>query len=318
MQGFFKKPYRYALIYSCVLILFTVYVLLDTFVIPHRQEKAKDPHSVTDVCSTDNSMCISSAAARTDSSKAETAGNNYTVTDSSYKDDNISIDISEINKYDTHIYIADIRLSSADLLKTAFAENTFGRNIKAKTSEIAQESNAVFAVNGDYCGFRDYGYVIRNSNVYRNKAGDGDALIISKDGTMSAVSEKDSDAEELVQNGVVQALSFGPVLVTDSMTAVSENEEVARAKNSNPRTAVGMIEPLHYIFIVADGRTSESKGLSLYELAGIMADKRCTFAYNLDGGGSSAMWFNGQIINHPTDGRSEGERSVSDIVYIGY
>jgi len=86
---------------------------------------------------------------------------------------------------------------------------------------------------------------------------------------------------------------------------------------SNPRTAIGMIDKLHYIFLVSDGRTSQSAGLSLLELAEVMHEYGCTVAYNLDGGGSSTMVFNGQVINNPTDGHSFGERKVSDIIYIG-
>jgi exopolysaccharide biosynthesis protein len=70
--------------------------------------------------------------------------------------------------------------------------------------------------------------------------------------------------------------------------------------------------------IVSDGRTSESQGLSLLQLAQEFKERGCTVAYNLDGGGSSTMYFNGEIINKPTDGRSMGERKVSDIVYFGY
>ena len=60
---------------------------------------------------------------------------------------------------------------------------------------------------------------------------------------------------------------------------------------SNPRTAIGVIGELHYLFVVADGRTSESEGLSLYELAQIMQKYGCITAYNLDGGGSSTLYF---------------------------
>ena len=87
---------------------------------------------------------------------------------------------------------------------------------------------------------------------------------------------------------------------------------------SNPRTAIGQISELHYVVIVSDGRTSESTGLSLLELAQEFKDRGCTTAYNLDGGGSSTMYFNGEIVNNPTDGKSSGEREVSDIVYFGY
>lgn len=82
---------------------------------------------------------------------------------------------------------------------------------------------------------------------------------------------------------------------------------------------MGRIDDLHYVFVVSDGRTEESEGLSLLELAEFMDRLGVETAYNLDGGGSSTMYFNGEIINNPTtSGRSIQERSVSDIVYIGY
>ena len=98
------------------------------------------------------------------------------------------------------------------------------------------------------------------------------------------------------------------------------NEEVGKAMASNPRTAICEIEPLHYLFVVADGRTDASEGLSLYELAQFLQENfTIRTAYNLDGGGSSTMVFNGQLVNHPTtSGSSISERSVSDVICIGY
>ena len=89
--------------------------------------------------------------------------------------------------------------------------------------------------------------------------------------------------------------------------------------SSNPRTAIGIVDELHYLFVVSDGRTNASEGLSLRELAEFMQSLGADIAYNLDGGGSSTMVFNGKVINNPTtNGKSIKERSVSDIVYIGY
>ena len=87
---------------------------------------------------------------------------------------------------------------------------------------------------------------------------------------------------------------------------------------SNPRTAIGKISDNHYVFVVSDGRTSESEGLSLYQLATFMKKLNCVTAYNLDGGGSSTLYFNGNIINNPVSMGKSSERKVSDIVYIGY
>ena len=204
--------------------------------------------------------------------------------------------------------------------KTAFAENSYGKNITEKTSSIAENANAILAINGDFYGAQEDGYVIRNGVLYRDTAADDrEDLVIYQDGSFAIINENDTTASELLDAGAWQVLSFGPALVTDGTVAVSESEEVGKAMASNPRTALGITEDGHYLFVVSDGRTSESEGLSLYELAEFMQSLGVTTAYNLDGGGSSTMYLNGEVINQPTtSGKSIKERSVSDIVYIGY
>ncbi len=250
---------------------------------------------------TKNSSSLSAAAA---------------ASDTSYRDENVSITLTETEEYGTKIYVADVTLRSAAFLKTAFANNTYGKNVTANTSQIAQENNAVLAINGDYYGVQEKGYVIRNGVVYRGTAKGADILCIYADGTMEVVSDRAYTAEELVQNGVWQAFSFGPALLEDGSVTVGENSEVGRAMTSNPRTAIGMIDANHFVFVVSDGRSSESEGLSLYELASFMKSLGVKTAYNLDGGGSSTMVFNGRVVNNPTTGGAIKERGVSDIVYI--
>ena len=191
------------------------------------------------------------------------------------------------------------------------------RPCTATTSSTAQANNAVLAVNGDYYGVQESGYVIRNGVVYRGSAKGADVLCVYANGTMEIVSDGDFTADELVSKGVWQAFTFGPSLVENSSVTVGVNDEVGKAMASNPRTAIGMIDTNHFVFVVSDGRTSESSGLSLYELAQFMKGLGVKTAYNLDGGGSSTMYFNGNVINNPTSGRSIKERGVSDIVYIG-
>jgi len=240
--------------------------------------------------------------------------------DYTYKDANIIISLTTYRKYDTDIYVADVKLSSADYLKTALAENTYGRNIKAYTSVIAEENNAILAINGDFYGAQSQGYVIRNGVLYRSSAVKGNEdLAIYDDGSFEIIEESKIRAEELLNAGTQQVLAFGPALVENGKISVSEKDEVGKAMASNPRTAIGLIDDLHYVFVVSDGRSSSSKGLSLYQLAQFMEGLGVKTAYNLDGGGSSTMYFNGRVINNPTtNGRTIKEREVSDIVYIGY
>lgn len=301
---FLKKRYAYASIFGLLLTASFSYSMLKTFVI------AETISTVSSTSSSSNAKAASKAA--------ETA----TVTDTSYSDDNISVTLTKKTVSNTQVYIADVTVSSSEYLKTAFAQNTYGNNVTAKTSETAANNNAILAVNGDYYGANTTGYVIRNGVVYRDTvredSSNGD-LAIYKDGSFKIIYEDQVSADQLVKDGVVNLLAFGPSLVENGEIVVDTNSEVGQSMSSNPRTAIGIIDENHYIIIVSDGRTSESEGLSIYQMAEIMKSYGVKTAYNLDGGGSSTLYFNGQVINKPTtNGDTISERSVSDIVYIGY
>ena len=339
---------RLGVLYGVLLFSFSTYALLDTFVIPHPMQSVMASNVVAQTTSssikesveaaiqeklTGNSTGNTSTADNNLTSGSTTDENTGTTSSTSltsaetveggtvigeYSDSNTSITLKQYRAYDSDIYVADVTVSDVSVLKTALANNTYGRNITDTTSNMAEENNAVLAINGDYYGARQAGYVIRNGNLYRNTSGDRDALVITKTGEFEFVSENKTSAEELLQSGAYQVLSFGPVLLDDGEISVGENDEVGMAMASNPRTAIGYLGNNHYVFVVSDGRTSESAGLSLYELATFMKELGVVDAYNLDGGGSSTMVFKGEIINNPTtNGRSNQERSVSDIVYIG-
>ena len=235
-----------------------------------------------------------------------------------YSDSKRKITVTQYRAYDSNIYVADVEVTDGTSILSAFANNTYGRNITDTTSDMAEENNAVLAINGDYYGARQSGYVIRNGVVYRNQGSNGEDMVISKDGSLSFISESDTTTDSLMQKQAWQVLSFGPVLVENGQVVVSENDEVGMAMASNPRTAIGTVAKNHYLFVVSDGRTSESAGLSLYELANFMKSLGATNVYNLDGGGSSTMVFQGEVVNNPTtNGNKISERAVSDILYIG-
>ena len=340
MKKFNKKGL--GVLYGVLLFSFSTYALLDTFVIPHPMQSVEinaiaettqtsnikesveaaikeklGNGTVTDTESTDKKVI-----AETEETGSSAVNDTETVEGGTvigeYSDSKTSITLKQYRAYNSDIYVADITVSDASALKTALANNAYGRNITDTTSDMADENNAVLAINGDYYGARQSGYVIRNSKLYRNTSGDRDALVIQKNGEFKFVSESETSAEQLLQAGALQVFSFGPVLLNNSEISVGENEEVGMAMASNPRTAVGYLGNNHYVFVVSDGRTSESAGLSLYELASFMKEIGVVDAYNLDGGGSSTMVFKGEIINNPTtNGHSNQERAVSDIIYIG-
>ena len=307
-----KHMHGFLVVFLCALLAFTVYVLLDTFVIVRRIETADELQTMDETVTetaTFSQLSVSTQAAVTEP----------ILTENSYDEGSVSIRMTEERVGNTTVYVAEVILSSADALKTAFAENTYGRNVTDTTSNIAASVDAVLAINGDFYGSQQAGYVIRNGILYRSAMKKGaEDLVIYADGSFAIVQESEITAQELLKAGAQNVFSFGPALVENGEISVSANDEVGRAKASNPRTAIAVIDELHYLFVVSDGRTAESEGLSLYELAAFLQSKGVQTAYNLDGGGSSTMVFNGRVVNNPTtSGRGIKERSVSDIVYIG-
>lgn len=299
-----KGHLAWGIFYGIALTGFTVYTLLDAFVLPKN------------VVALENN----NTERQTIEETGTIEGKQAVVTKNSYESEDISINITTKYEYDTKIYIADVTVSDVSFLRAGLANGVFGRNIKETTSDIAKENNAIFAINGDFYGFRDSGPVIRNGVLYRSnkRSGSNGVLAVYNDGSFVTMKEENVDSQNLLDSGVLQLFSFGPTLVDNGQISVSANQEVEQSMNSNPRTAIGMISPLHYVFVVSDGRTSESAGLSLAQLAAVMQDAGCQCAYNLDGGGSSTMWFMGDVVNNPTtNGNSISERKVSDIVYIG-
>lgn len=229
---------------------------------------------------------------------------------------------------DTFVYTVDIKLKSLSHLRTAFAKDQFGRNIEEKTSVIAARKGAVLAVNGDFYGKQDRGYVVRNGTVYRSTQtttyNKGVDLAINYDATFTIFKEKTHTLQEMVDAGAYQVFSFGPALVNNvdgtPSVQVNENAEVnSFSNNGNQRVSIGIIEPLHYVICVNDARITGSYGMSLYEMGSYMLSKGCVKAYNLDGGGSATLYYNGKVINRPAatgDVDVGVEREISDIVYF--
>lgn len=302
------------MVFALILAAYTVYAALDTFVIV----RVLTPDTLP--TATAEASTAPTEAPTTVPTATEQAATVPISTDTEYHDDQIDIVLTTMRVENTTVYVADVQIADISLLKTALAGNTYARNLTETTSVQAANAGAILAINGDYYGAQERGYVLRNGVLYRASAQSGtDALVIGADGNFRIINEGETSADTLVREGAWQVLTFGPALINGGQVTVSSSDEVGRAMTSNPRTAIGQISEGHYLLVVSDGRTKESAGLSLRQLAELMQSLGAQIAYNLDGGGSSTMVFQGRVVNNPTtNGRSIRERSVSDIVYIGY
>ena len=266
-----------------------------------------------------------------------------------YSDSDIYIDITtHRDEMDTTTYyVADVRIKDLRYFKTALANDTFGENVNERTSDQCKKHHGILAMSGDNYGAQEAGYVLRNGVVLResvsknsggvNPRSLAEDLAIYRDGSFAIFNEKETTLEEVANKGAWQVFSFGPGLMKNGEIAVSENSEVDSILKNGvtskcQRVAIGIIAPLHYSFVVCDGRSNESQGFSLVQMANIMQELHCYIAYNMDGGGSATFYLDdgtgnanglGHLINKPnqnyyqTGSATVQQRGVSDIVYIG-
>jgi exopolysaccharide biosynthesis protein len=261
-----------------------------------------------------------SAATGTNVTVAE-ADPTGTGTATTYTSDTAKISIETVATGTVTYFVAEVTVSDATIVRSAFAHDEFGENIIANPSEIAAGVDAVLAINGDYYGFRDTGIVIRNGVIFRDK-GARQGLALLTDGSARLYDETTTSAAALVADGVWNTLSFGPGLVQDGkiingidQVEIDTNFGNHSVQGRQPRTGVGLIAANHLLFVVVDGRSAGySRGVTMSELAQIFVDRGAELAYNLDGGGSSAMVFDGRLVNNPL-GKGE-ERGTSDILYV--
>lgn len=95
-------------------------------------------------------------------------------------------------------------------------------------------------------------------------------------------------------------ISGGPYLVKDSEVYIDMTaQKLLAIGGKNPRSAIGYTKDNHFIMVAVDGRENQSVGMTLVQLAGFMKSLGCTNAINLDGGGSTVMYVNGQVVNNP-------------------
>ncbi len=330
-----------AIVLTLLIVGMTLFTMLDAFVLDRAvadttakrdpgftlrpPKPADEPDATTDAVTSSGDVPSSSSPITTEPPTTETPSPDYPIIDYRYyKDENIEITIDEnyyLNKHgvETRYFVVDLKLSDIEYLRTFVSRNEDGEIEKRPVSDMALENDAVFAINGDYFSFRERGYVVRNYEVLRSTPRrmrdgfDDDALFLLKDGSFMMIDEKDWDEEfGQIPMDVYQCFSFGPRLVEGGALTVDEHDEVGQSAASNPRTAIGVVDDLHFKIVVSEGRLVKNDGLTLYELAGIMESLGCSDAYNLDGGSSTTLYFNGEVLNE----LSGKERNISDCIFI--
>ena len=181
---------------------------------------------------------------------------------------------------------------------------------------MAKRSNAILAIDGDYFCYTGIGYIVRQGTEYLDHLrGDRDVLLIDEDGDFHYVLRPKRNSLDGTVDGkkVINSFFFGPVLVREGKAVLNPMAEGMAFDEPRQRMAIAQVGPLEYMAICCASQARGSMGMTLQQFARLCADEGAYIAYNLDGGDSTMMIFNGEKIN---DVLNENTRAISDIVYF--
>ena len=239
-------------------------------------------------------------------------------TETGYVSGQVSIQIQRIENPEGFpkpmvCFVADIYIEDITSIRSAWSGETLraSENAPMDVLELMKREDALLMINGDYICKWDFGVVVSNGQAVRQVMDHRyDPCVLLRDGTMLTLDGTTAEPEAILAMDPWQVWFFGPSLL-------DENGSAKKTFNSsltsvNPRTALGYYAPGHYCFVVVDGRRDRySKGMSLQQLSRFMESLGCAAAYNLDGGASSVMAFDGRRVNQPS-----GIRKIPDAIYI--
>ena len=246
-------------------------------------------------------------------------GEEPVITDMGYNSQNLSIEITLSRENRSDVYVADVWVRDLSLLRRGFGGGRY-RGKMQKVATIAKQENAIIALTGDNGHNFSKGVVFTNGVLMRKTINrKRDVCVIMMDGQMKVIKGEDltKDVLDGLTGNVWQSFLFGPGLLDDEGHALTKFSTTG-VNPANPRAVIGYYEPGHYCLVQIDGRGTKSKfsgknvGMKMTELATFMEGLGCKAAYNLDGGQSALMWFNGNVISTPY----KGGRTVGDIVFL--
>ena len=234
---------------------------------------------------------------------------NFSEDGMSYHDDTLDVQLHKFHVYNADVTVAFVQIADPDQLRTQQAK-PYPSKTTARIDTIAKPVKSVFAVNADWFTYRSDGIVYRNGELLREREiPEDDGLVIDSNGDLHIVRPMTKEEYAKLDVEIMQSFSFGPALVMNG-----ELQEIVNRKVTyRQRMAIGQVDALSYIFVVADGSNDDDgEGLSVPELAQLMYDLGAHTAYNLDGGQSASMLMGNTKVN----GEPKTMRAIGDIIYF--
>ena len=218
----------------------------------------------------------------------------------------------------TAFTFAEVKLLHPSQFRRYLSGDEFGSGTLSLTSEMSQRVNAVLGCSADYYAYRRRGLTIVDGKAekyvpglpdtcYINDSGD---LILERDQQFPNIQAVQDYADE---NKIRFRLSFGPILVKDGKNVCPKGYDLGEVKERYSRAALCQMGKLHYLYIAAGMDGSANRLMTMRTFSKYVAETGCLQAYALDGGQTTTIVLNNEVVNHVNYG---SERKISDIIYF--
>ena len=216
------------------------------------------------------------------------------------------------------VTFAEIKIADGSQLRRALAGGSYGSSVREYATDMAEEANAVIAINGDFYDYRTLGITVYQRQLYRNNPRSVDSCFFTASGDMLMTHmgelSGEGEAERFIRdNDVVFAVAFGPILVENGELQQTYSYPIGEINNIYSRAVIAQKDELHYILMTIGEEQSFASRCNINTAAQYIYDKGVINAYTLDGGQTATIAMQGSTVNRVD--RDE-ERTMSDIIYF--
>lgn len=214
--------------------------------------------------------------------------------------------------------ISEVKIAHASQFRRFLADGQYGSDKQYTTTEMSASVNAVVASSGDFYKFRSYGTIVYGGEVQRFEGHYVDTCFINDDGDL-VFSYRDQfaneeEAKQFVQdNNVRFSLAFGPVLVDNGEVKTTASYALGEVGSEYSRAALCQMDSLHYLLVNSCGEGSYQGRQTINTFAKYIGELGCQKAYALDGGQTTVITMDDQMISSVDYGT---QRRISDIIYF--
>ena len=214
--------------------------------------------------------------------------------------------------------VAEVKVAHPSQFRRFLAGGEFGSDKQYRTTEMAASVNAVVASSGDFYAYRKYGAVVYESTLRRFEGENVDTCYITEDGdllfTYRNQLKTEADAEKFIKDNKVRfSLAFGPVLVDGGEIKVPADYILGEVNGTFSRAAICQWDKLHYLIVNTSQEQSYWHRHKVRAFAEFIRDLGCNTAYALDGGQTTAIVMNDELVTLPD---YKTQRRISDIIYF--